>query len=493
MFGIDGRLVLLNTKDGIVKGEKKVLLPLLALAICLRTEGAEIVEGRHTYVASEYVQPAEPEVRTHLEWFRDQKLGLMIHFGIYSQMGITESWPLVDAEADWSRLLVDWNDGDAFKREYVSMNKSFNPVRLKPEVWADFAARTGFKYLVFTAKHHDGFCLYDSKYTDYKVTAADCPFSCNRYADIVRCVFDAFREKGLGISLYFSKPDWHHPDYWDNCGIGYRTTRMPSYDVKADSARWGRFRVYTRNQILELISNYGKIDVLWLDGGQVQRKNGLDIGIEEIVAEARKIQPWLIAADRTAGGTCENVVTPEQEVPAEALNVPWESCITMGTGFSYRYDDTYKSVRELVHLLVNVVAKGGNLALNVAPAPDGRIPRPAVERMEALGAWLNKNGEAIYRTRAEAPYCSSGYGGSVAFTARGRNTYAIRLWNEGQYEVRRIFLPIRNPQTIRKLTHLGSGRKILFEIRDNGIAFVLPDDISADSFADAFCCERNMD
>ena len=462
----------------------------LAMFAALQTVADDgIVAGVHGYMPANYVVPAEPEVREHLEWFRDQKLALMVHFGIYSQMGIIESWPLVDREAKWSRLLVDWKDGDDFKREYLSMNRSFNPVRFQPEVWADIAARNGFRYLVFTTKHHDGFCMYDSKYTDYKVTAPDCPFSRNPNADIVRALYDAFRARGLGISCYFSKPDWHHPDYWDDCGVGHRTTRMPTYDVKANPERWERFREYTRNQILELIANYGKIDVLWLDGGQVKRKTGLDIRIEEIVAEARKIQPWLIAADRTAGGTCENVITPEQEVPPKPLAVPWESCITMGTGFSYRYDDTYKSPRELIHLLINVVAKGGNLALNVAPGPDGRLPRPAIERMDAMGAWLRKNGEAIYGTRPAKPFIGKVDSGRIAFTGKGRAVYAIRLWKEGEFGVRRIFLPVAGPERVTKVTHLASGRTLGFRLEDGLLAVDLPRDLALDPYAEAFRCE----
>lgn len=450
----------------------------------------KIFDGTHGYIPDNYYEPKEPEVREHLEWFKDQKLALMVHFGIYTQLGSVESWPLVDGEAHWSRLLVDWTDGDDFKRTYWSMNRSFNPVRFQPEVWADIAARNGFKYLTFTTKHHDGFCMYDSKYTDYKVTAPDCPFSKNPNADIVRSLYDAFRARGLGISFYFSKPDWHHPDYWDNGGIGYKTTRWPSYDVKKDPARWERFREYTKNQILEVIRNYGKIDVLWLDGGQVQRRSGLDIRIEEIVAEARKIQPWLIAADRTAGGTCENVITPEQEVPPQPLAVPWESCITMGTGFSYRYDDVYKPTRELIHLLVNVVAKGGNLALNVAPGPDGRLPKPAIDRMDEMGAWLRKNGAAIYGTRPVSPYSVTGFGGTTAFTCKDGATYAIRLWSEGQFGIVKIHLPVDHPETVKSVTHLGTGRALSFTAVSDAVVVPIPSDIVLDPYADAFRLTR---
>ena len=441
-----------------------------------------IVNGTHGYLPENYVEPKEPEVRAKLEKFRDLKLAFMIHWGLYVQLGCHESWPLVDAEATWARAYVDWAKGDDFKRQYISMNRSFNPVCFDPKVWADIAERNGFKYVVFTTKHHDGFCMFDSKYSDFKVTSPDCPFSTNPRANIVREVFNAFRERGMWISCYFSKPDWHHPDYWDNCGVGWHTTRMPSYDVKADPARWARFREFTRNQLLELVGDYGPIDLLWLDGGQVQPKTGLSINIEEIVAEARKIKPDLIVADRTAGGTCENVITPEQTVPPEPLTMPWESCVTLGTGFSYRYDDIYKQPREIIHMLIDVVAKDGNLALNVAPGPDGRLPRTAVESLDGLGAWLKANGEAIYGSRAIAPYRS----GDWAFTQRGGNVYAFLL--KPTMYARATVIPYF--ESFGSVTQLSTGRAIPAKAIKEGIALSLPADFRGDMYADVFCISR---
>ena len=455
-------------------------------AVALANEAAvpQIVDGTHGYMPEAYVEVTDPLVKAEIEKFRDRKLALMMHFGIYSQLGIHESWPLVDAEAKWSRSLVDWTDGEGLKRDYLGMIRSFNPVRLQPERWAAIAKRNGFKYLVFTTKHHDGFCLFDSKYTDFKVTNLECPFSRNKNADIVRSVFDAFRAEGLAISCYFSKPDWHHPDYWDNCGVGSRTTRWPSYDVKKDPERWARFVAFTRNQILELVRDYGPFECLWLDGGQVQRRAGLDINVEDIVAEARKIRPGLIAADRTAGGMAENIITPEQTVPEKPLSVPWESCVTMGTGFSYRYDDTYKSPRELIHLLVDVVAKGGNLALNVAPGPDGRLPQPAVDRMNAMGDWLRKNGAAIYGTRVLAPYRI----GDWAFTqGKDGSAYAICLWKGDESGISGIVVPEAfDGRAVRRVVHLATGMEVPFERTGEGLLLRLPAGVELDALADAF-------
>ena len=453
----------------------------LAASAAMPEEEPDIKNGVHGYTPKHYVQPPEPEVCERLEWFTDQKLGLMMHWGLYSVIGIKESWGLCDAK-EWARREVTWtNDGDEFKRQYYDLVKSFNPLRFEPVMWAKTAKDCGFRYLIFTTKHHDGFCLFDSKYTDYKSTAPQCPFSVDPRADIVRCVFDAFRAEGLGISAYFSKPDFHCTDYWEDSGIGRKTTSLPTYNVKKNPAKWARFREYTKNQIVELVRDYGKIDVIWLDGGQVKRKRGLDINIEEIIAEARKYNPGLISADRTAGGPCENVITPEQTVPEEPIAVPWESCITIGKWWGYHFDDTYKPVRQLVHMLIDVVAKGGNLALNVGPQPDGRLPPPAVERMNALGAWLKVNGEAIYETRPLPPFRK----GDWAFTKNRRTgaEYAIRLWKDKEKRGGRQALPC---VTAAKVVHVGTGREFVCEKTVDGATVDLPADFKADANADVF-------
>ena len=176
-----------------------------------------VVQGVHNYSAAEtYCRPEEPILQEKLEWFQDQKLALMMHWGLYCELGMVASWALSDKDADWSRHQVNWtDDGETFKKQYFGLNKSFNPVRFQPEEWAQMAEDCGFRYLLLTTKHHDGFCLWDTAYTDYKVTAEDCPFHENEHADIVKSMFDAFREKGIGIGAYFSKADWHCQDYWN--------------------------------------------------------------------------------------------------------------------------------------------------------------------------------------------------------------------------------------------------------------------------------------
>lgn len=476
----------------------------MAVAVLLATAGTQaradgkpekdcIVDGVHLYTPKGYVEPPEPAVREHLEWFKDQKFGLFMHFGLYSQLGIAESWALVDDNCPWwAKIGVDWASGDEFKRQYYGMYRSFNPVRFQPEKWAKAAKDAGFRYLIFTAKHHDGFCLWDTKYTDFKVTNPDCPFSRHPKSDIVRHVFDAFRAEGLGISCYFSKPDWHHNDYWENSGIGYRPSRYPSYDCKKDPARWGRFREFTRNQILELMNGYGKIDVLWLDGGHVSERFGRGLGIRlpEIVAEVRKKQPWLISVDRAVGGPCENFITPECTVPPQPMSVPWESCIIMttGCGWGYKYDAEYRSVRELLHLLIDVVAKGGNLALNVGPMPNGCLPQPALDRMQELGKWLKANGEAIYATRIVEPFRTKDW--AYTRSKDGSFVYAIRLWKDGEQKPRSLIVDCANAAKVKKVVHLGTKLEVPAHANgEGGLVLDLPDKVVLDSYAEAFRLE----
>ncbi|MGN0533111.1 MAG: alpha-L-fucosidase [Eubacterium sp.] len=372
-----------------------------------------------------YVSPKEPEVLESLERFQDRKFGIMFHWGAYSQWGIVESWALPDADHSWAWDDVDKDlTGEQFKQEYWDLIKTFNPVRFRPEEWAKTAKDAGFKYVLFTTKHHDGFCMWDTKYSDYKITSPHCPFSKNLRADICKHLFDAFRNEGLKVHAYFSKPDWHSEYYWaKGFSKNEYMTRNPSYKTYLHPKLWNKFCEYTKNQMLELVSNYGRIECLWLDGGQVNPMNMQNIHLSQIMKEARKIQPWLMVADRTVGGRNENFITPEQTVPDRPIRVPWESCVTLGTSFSFKYDDDYKDAKTVIHLLCDIVAKGGNLALNIGPRPDGRLPHKVYPILADIGKWLKKNGYAIYESRPAFPYRKD----NIAYTGKKDEVYAIYL------------------------------------------------------------------
>ena len=218
------------------------------------------------------------------------------------------------------------------------------------------------------------------------------------------------------------------------------------------------------------MTRYGPVDILWLDGGQV-RPPQQDINMPKLATMARSHQPGLIVVDRTVGGRYENYVTPEQEVPEKAQPYIWETCMTMATQWSYKPDDNYKSTRQLIHLLVNIVAKGGNFLLNVGPDPNGELPEPAVQRMKEIGKWMTVNGNAIYGTRPVPPYKV----GRVCLTRKANTAYAIYLAEEGQTAPRNESRFRRSAAQIgpaARLRHLAG-----MEGRQDGLSITVPQSI----------------
>lgn len=417
-----------------------------------------------------YIAPTDPLIKERLEWFQDQKLALMMHFGPYAQMGVNVSWPLSAAD-DWARCDMDWEeDLDTFREQYVNLNKSFNPMRLQPKKWAEFAKENGFKYLIFTTKHHDGFCMFDTKYTDYKVTSPDCPFHTHKYANIVKSVFDAFRDEGLGIAAYFSKSDWNCPWYWaKGMEIPWGTDRYPTYKPEEHPELWEKFTEFTHNQMMELVEDYGRLDILWLDGAQVREQFGLGIHIDEFFEKARKVQPWLITADRLAGTVYENYITPEQAVPDHVIRVPWESCVTLGNKWMYQHNEPYKSTDTVIKMLLQVVSRGGNLALNVGPQPDGQLPLEAMNILRGLGDWLKVNGEAIYGTRAtDLPQTEH-----LMYTKKGDTLYAFITVDEGDVLPETVLIPC--DKEVKQVKCLAAEQPLAFTKTDAGLSVRLPD------------------
>jgi alpha-L-fucosidase len=277
--------------------------------------------------------------------------------------------------------------------------------------------------------------MFDTKQTDFKIS--DGPFAQNPKADVAKFVFDAFRKKNFMIGAYFSKPDWHCPFYW---WPKYATPdRNVNYDIRKYPWRWNEYKSYTFNQIQELMTSYGTVDILWLDGGWVRpletvndevRSWGAkippfsqDIDMPSIAAMARRKQPGVLIVDRTVHGPYENYQTPEQRVPGKQLDHPWESCMTLANNWGYVPNDHYKSSAKVIHTLIEIVAKGGSLLLGIGPKPDGTLTDEAVQRLEEIGKWMKNNGEAIYGTRT-LPYYQDE---QVFFTRnkRGDRDYAL--------------------------------------------------------------------
>jgi alpha-L-fucosidase len=443
-----------------------------------------------------YVPETDPLVLEKLEQWQDMKFGLLMHWGTYSQWGIVESWSICPEDYGWcERTNGSYQNYFDYVKDYENLKNTFNPVGFDPEKWAEAAKNAGMKYVVFTTKHHDGFCMFDSEFTDYKITDPGCPFSNNPKADVTGEIFSAFRNQGLWTGAYFSKPDWHCDDYWDP--YFPPMDRNVNYDPAAYPEKWEKYVQFTHNQIMELCTDYDQLDILWLDGGWVQKVSdeelyeihekrlenlgsgfvktdaiNQDIRMDQLVNKARKQQPGLIVVDRAVHGKNQNYLTPENRVPEAALPYPWESCIIAGGGWSWTPDATYMSGKKLVHMLVDIVAKGGNLLLNIAPGPEGQWHDGAYTLLEEMGDWLNVNGVAIYETRAIAPYKS----GNICFTkAKDGSIYAIYLGGENEIEIpETITIPSFPKGKTASVELIGSNIKLDWKVNDQEIILQIP-------------------
>lgn len=348
-----------------------------------------------------------------VQWFRDAKFGMFIHWGPGSLTGSELSWSRGGARPD----RPDVPEGPISITEYDSLYKRFNPTKFDADEWVRIAKSAGCRYLVFTTKHHDGFSMFDSKLTDYKVTNS--PFGRDATAELARACHDA----NFKLGLYFSGPDWYNPDFM--------TERHP------------RFVRYFAGQVRELCANYGKIDVLWFDMGGPPAS----YAAESVISTARRMQPEILINNRL-GLPCD-FDTPEQRVGSFQNQRPWESCITIGDQWTWRANENVKSLKQCIQTLVSCVVSDGNLLFNVGPAPTGEIEPPQVERMAEIGKWLKKYGESIYGTRG-GPFIMGASGGS---TYKGNRIYLHVLdWNADA-----IDLPIR-ADMVRSCSLLTGGK-----------------------------------
>ncbi len=338
-------------------------------------------------------------------WFRHDRFGMFIHFGLYA----------LPARHEWVK-----NRECPTEEAYDRYFQHFDPDLCDPREWAKAAREAGMKYAVLTTKHHEGFCLFDSQYTDYKSTNTPCG------RDLVREYVDAFRAEGLHVGFYYSLLDWHHPDF----PIDSLHPRRNDPDVAEQNKGrdMHRYAAYMRDQVRELLTNYGRIDILWFDFSY-EDKGREEWEADALIETARSLQPHLIIDNRT--GLEQDLTTPEQYQPlvwprhketGELLT--WEACQTFSGSWGYYRDEmSWKSPEMLIHLLIDTVALGGNLLMNVGPTARGYLDARAKRALEAYGQWMHYNSRSIYGCTMAEPEFQAPAGTRLTQSEDGRRLY----------------------------------------------------------------------
>jgi len=368
-----------------------------------------------------------------MKWWHEARFGMFIHWGLYSVMGRHE-W-VMENEA----IPVT---------EYETLARRFQPKPYAAQYWARIARRAGMKYVVMTTKHHEGFCLFDTATTTYSAPRSAAA------RDLVREYVDAARAEGLRVGFYYSLMDWHHPD-------GARC-------VKDEAARH-RFVEYVHTHVRELLTNYGKIDILWYDVAWPLDAEGWESKkMNEMVF---RLQPDVIVNNRNK--LPGDFSTPEQRVEAATEGRAWETCMTMNSSWGYHAaDDDWKTPKQVVRNLISCTRDGGNYLLNIGPRPDGSVPQESVNILATVGRWLERNGAAIYG----ADRCQPRRSNYAGFTRRGNTLYMhVHFWPGESFAMAGLLVPAKSVRL------LASGQRVACQqdklrIRFSGLPATAPDD-----------------
>jgi alpha-L-fucosidase len=375
----------------------------------------------------------------HMQWWSDARFGMFIHWGVYA----------IPARGEW----VMYQEHIPHE-EYAPLAKQFTPNRYDADEWVRLAKSAGMKYMVLTSRHHDGFSLFDSQYSNFTApkTAAK--------RDLLREYVEACHRGGMRVGFYYSLLDWRYPAYF----------RGPQKDPEG----WAELVDYVHAQVRELCSNYGQLDILWYDGGWPYTAE--DWRSEELNAMARSLQPDIIINNRSQ--TPEDFDTPEQHVSASKAGRHWEACMTLNDSWGYNEaDDNWKTAKQALMYLVRCAHGGGNFLLNVGPKADGSIPKESERVLQDVGKWLDRNGGSIYGT-TRATVDGTAFGTSTGLSTVRGNTLYMHVFRWPGREI--TFSRIGN--RVRSVHLLESGNEVKFEQRDdrvmlNGLPRRAPNDL----------------
>jgi alpha-L-fucosidase len=338
-----------------------LFLAVIAVSACSTKDSATIFPDGHS---------------EKLEWWKDARFGMFIHWGPVSLKG---------TEIGWSR------GREIPVPEYDSLYLSFNPVKFNADEWVSIARAAGMKYIVFTSKHHDGFCNWDTRYTDFNIMHS--PLR----RDVMKELAEACRRQGMALGFYHSTCDWRHPDF---------PLTSPGGSVERETSNLDRYTEYLKNQSVEIVEKYGPLLVMWYD--VPQRFDS--IRGQSVIDRIREVQPGILVNNRT--GAPGDFGTPEQQIGEFQNTRPWETCMTIAEQWAWKPDDRVKSLEQCLHGLIRSAGGDGNFLFNVGPKPDGEIEPLQAERLREMGQWLQKYGYTIYGTRG-GPYKPTDWGVST--------------------------------------------------------------------------------
>jgi alpha-L-fucosidase len=356
---------------------KIILIGILLATLTIKTSSSSAQLPKET----------EQQKQERMAWWTQDRFGMFIHWGLYA----------MPARHEWVKRYERLTN-----EEYEKYFELFNPDLYNPKQWAKMAKQAGMKYAVITSKHHEGFCLFDSKYTDYKAT--NTPVG----KDLLKEWVEAFRSEGLKVGFYYSLLDWHHPHYTVDRNHPQSASSDEEYEELNKNRDMNIYRKYLKNQVREILTNYGKIDIIWLDYSFPTGKHGKnrdDWDSINLLKMVRKLQPGIIVNDRldlldVEGGW--DFTTPEQYKVSKwpeknGKKVSWETCQTFSGSWGYfRDEQTWKDTKQLLVLLIESVSKGGNLLLNVGPTARGTFDFRALEKLSEMGEWMKYNNPSIY-------------------------------------------------------------------------------------------------